>query len=291
MLAWIDTLAQGIMLGGLYGLFAVGLSLMFGVMRIVNIAHGDLIVLSAFGAIAATSMAGMPLSIALPLVVVAMYALGYLLQRGVLNLTIAGGELPPLLVTFGISIVIQNLLLELFTADPRSLTANGIETLSINIYEGLTLGVLPIITLASAVLITAALQWLFSSTAIGRAFRATADDPETAQLMGIDTRHVYSLATALALAVVAIAGMLLAMRTNVSPADGAHNLIYAFEAVIIGGLGSFWGTLAGGIILGVSQDIGFRLSPGWGAFAGHIVFLVLLAFRPEGLFPKTHAAQ
>ena len=288
MLGWIDTVAQGVMLGGLYGLFAIGLSLMFGVMRIVNIAHGDLIVLAAFGAIAATTMAQWPLGVTVVAVIAAMYLVGYLLQRGVLNRTLSGGDLPPLLVTFGISIVIQNLLLELFSADPRSLDAGGAETLSVTLTEGLTLGVLPLGTLAAALVITAALQWLFGRTAIGRAFRATSDDPEVAQLMGIGTRHVYALATAIALAVVAVAGVLLAMRTTVAPADGPNNLIYAFEAVIIGGLGSFWGTLAGGMILGVSQAIGFRISPGWGAFAGHLVFLGILAFRPAGLFPKTH---
>ncbi len=286
MLGWVNTIAQGIMLGGLYGLFAVGLSLMFGVMRIVNIAHGDLIVLAVFGAIAATD-AGLPPATAAVLVLAGMFALGYLLQRGVLNRTLSAGELPPLLVTFGISIVIQNLLLELFSADPRSLNAGGIEAQSVDI-GGLAIGVLPLGTLATAVIVTAALQWLFGRTDIGRAFRATSDDPETARLMGIRTSHVYALATAIALTVVAIAGILLAVRTTVAPSDGPNNLIYAFESVIIGGLGSFWGTLVGGMILGVSQAIGFRASPGWGAFAGHVVFLAILAFRPQGLFPRTH---
>ena len=288
-MSWVNTVAQGLMLGGLYGLFAIGLSLMFGVMRIVNIAHGDLIVLAVFGAVAATGLADWPLWIAVPIVIVAMGAFGYVLQRVVLNRTLAGGELPPLLVTFGISIVIQNLLLELFSADPRSLAAGGIETESVNLFEGLTLGVLPLGTLAAAIVITAVLQWLFGHTDIGRAFRATSDDAETAQLMGIGTSHVYALATSIALTVVALAGILLAVRTTVAPADGPNNLIYAFESVIIGGLGSFWGTLAGGMILGVSQAIGFRASPGWGAFAGHVVFLLILAVRPQGLFPRTHS--
>jgi len=287
MLGWVNTVAQGIMLGGLYGLFAIGLSLMFGVMRIVNIAHGDLIVLAVFGAIAATD-AGLPLWSAAIAVLAGMFLFGYVLQRGVLNRTLAAGELPPLLVTFGISIVIQNLLLELFSADPRSLSAGGIETRSLDLGEGIAIGVLPLGTLAAAVLITAALQWLFGRTDIGRAFRATSDDPETARLMGIRTSHVYALATAIALTVVAVAGILLAVRTTVAPSDGPNNLIYAFESVIIGGLGSFWGTLVGGMILGVSQAIGFRVSPGWGAFAGHVVFLAILAFRPQGLFPRTH---
>ncbi len=290
MLGWVNTVAQGIMLGGLYGLFAIGLSLMFGVMRIVNIAHGDLIVLAVFGAIAATD-ADLPLSIAVVAVLIGMAVLGYVLQRAVLNRTLAGGELPPLLVTFGISIVIQNLLLEIFSADPRSLSAGGVETESLNLGQGLAVGVLPLGTLVCAIVITAALQWLFGRTDIGRAFRATSDDPETARLMGIRTSHVYALATAIALTVVAVAGILLAVRTTVAPSDGPNNLIYAFESVIIGGLGSFWGTLVGGMILGISQAIGFRMSPGWGAFAGHIVFLAILAFRPQGLFPRTHAQQ
>jgi branched-chain amino acid transport system permease protein len=132
-----------------------------------------------------------------------------------------------------------------------------------------------------------ALQYLFSRTRLGRAFRAASDDSTTAQLMGIDNKHVYGIAMALAMAVVALAGFYLALRANVSPSEGPARLIYAFEAVIIGGMGSLWGTLVGGMILGVAQSIGLKLDPGWGILAGHLTFLTVLVFRPNGLFPKT----
>jgi branched-chain amino acid transport system permease protein len=194
--------------------------------------------------------------------------------------------LPPLLVTFGLSIIIQNGLLELFTADSRKLQAGAIEVATMQVTQGLWIGVLPLLQFAVAVGVIAGLQLLFYRTALGRAFRATSDDPAVAQLMGLDTRHVFALAMALSLAVVAIAGVFLAVRSNFDPAIGPARLIFGFEAVIIGGLGNLWGTLAGGVILGVSQAIGAQIDPGWQLLAGHIAFLVILALRPQGLFPK-----
>jgi branched-chain amino acid transport system permease protein len=215
-----------------------------------------------------------------------MALIGYALQRGLLNRTLGDDLLPPLLVTFGLSIIIQNGLLELFTADSRKLNAGAIETATISIAPDVWIGALPFIQFAVAVAVIAGLQLVFYKTALGRAFRATSDDQSVAQLMGLDTRHVFGLAMALSLAVVAIAGIFLAVRANFDPAIGPARLIFGFEAVIIGGLGSLWGTLAGGIILGVSQAIGAQIDPGWQLLAGHIVFLAILAIRPQGLFPK-----
>ena len=194
--------------------------------------------------------------------------------------------LPPLLVTFGLSIIIQNGLLELFTADSRKLQAGAIEIQTFQVMQGVWVGLLPLIQFIVAVAVIAGLQALFYRTALGRAFRATSDDQAVAQLMGLDTRHVFAMAMALSLAIIAIAGVFLAVRANFDPSIGPARLIFGFEAVIIGGLGSMWGTLAGGIILGVSQAIGAQIDPGWQLLAGHIVFLVILAVRPQGLFPK-----
>jgi branched-chain amino acid transport system permease protein len=215
-----------------------------------------------------------------------MALIGYGLQRGILNRTLGDDLLPPLLVTFGLSIIIQNALLEVFTADSRRLQAGAIEIASIPVASGLSLGVLPLLQFAAAVAVIAGLQALFYRTALGRAFRATSDDPSVAQLMGLDNRHVFGLAMAISLAVIAVAGVLLAVRTNFDPSIGPARLIFGFEAVIIGGLGSLWGTLAGGIILGVAQAIGAQIDPGWQLLAGHLTFLAILAIRPEGLFPK-----
>ena len=290
----IETILQGLLLGGLYCLFALGQSLMFGVMRLTNTAQGDFIILGAFAGIAglnALATAGfvhalLPLLVMLALVPVA-FVFGYALQRHVLNGTLGRDPLPSLVVTFGLSIVIQNLLLELFSADPRSIETAGLNTASLALPGGLAIGVLPLVIFAVAVLATAGLQWLFNSTRIGRAFRAVSDDKEIAELMGLDSNTVYALATAIAFVLIALAGVLQAMRTTVSPSDGPLLLLFAFEAVIIGGMGSFWGTLVGALLLGITQQIGFRLDPGWGIWVGHIVFLIVLVVRPQGLFPKT----
>jgi branched-chain amino acid transport system permease protein len=283
---WINIILQGVLTGGLYAMFAAGLSLIFGVMRLVNIAHGDLIVLAAYLALVVTSALGINPLLSIIVVAPLMAVIGYALQRVLLNRTLGGDLLPPLLVTFGLSVIIQNGLLEVFTADSRKLQAGSIEIDSIQIGAGLAIGTMPLIQFVVAIVAIAALQAIFYRSAIGRAFRATSDDRAVAQLMGLDNRHVYALAMALSMAIVAVAGVLLAVRANFDPSIGPARLIFGFEAVIIGGLGSMWGTLAGGIILGVSQAIGAQINPGWQLLAGHIAFLMIVALRPEGLFPK-----
>ncbi len=231
-MAWANIILQGALLGGLYALFAAGLSLMFGVMRLVNIAHGDLIVLSAYCALLVVQATGLHPLLSLLLVVPAMFALGYALQRGLLNFTLGGDILPPLLVTFGLSVIIQNALLEGFSADSRRLQAGALETASLKLGDQLAIGWLPAIVFAAAVLVIALLELLLFRTPLGRAFRATSDDADTAQLYGVEIRHVFALATAIALAVVSIAGVLLAIRTNFDPSIGPARLLYAFDALL-----------------------------------------------------------
>jgi branched-chain amino acid transport system permease protein len=282
---WINSIVQGILLGGLYALFAAGLSLIFGVMRLVNIAHGDLIILAAYMGLSTTIILGIHPILALLIVIPIMSGLGYLLQRTILNRTLGDDLLPPLLVTFGLSVIIQNVLFEVYSADPQKMSAGSLETASVSI-GSLSLGVLPILTFAIAVAVIAGLQWTFYKTALGRAFRAVSDNQDIAQLMGLNKRHIFGLAMALSLAVTAIAGVLLGIRTSFDPAVGGARLIFGFEAVIIGGLGNIWGTLAGGVILGVAQTVGAKINPGWQLLAGHIAFLMVLAVRPKGLFPR-----
>ena len=284
---WLDAIIQGVLLGGLYALFATGLSLIFGVMRLVNIAHGDLIVLAAFLGLAMVNGTGVHPLLSLVVTIPVMAGIGYALQRGILNLTLGRDILPPLLVTFGLSIIIQNVLLEVFSADTQRLKAGALETASIAIGEQIAIGWFPLIVFLAALGVIAGLQLLLFRTRLGAAFRATSDDHQTAALMGIDNRHVFALAMALALGVVALAGTFMAIRTNFSPAIGPARLLYAFEAVIIGGLGSLWGTLAGGVILGVAQAIGAKFHPGGQILAGHVAFLIVLVLRPNGLFPRT----
>jgi len=282
----MEILLQGLLLGGLYALFALGQSLIFGVMRLTNTAHGDFIILGSFIALSLTALGFSPwwaLLFTLPIT----WVLGYVLQRYVLNGTLGKDPLPSLVVTFGLSIVIQNLLLELFSADPRSIDTGGFNTQSVSLTGDIAIGSLPLLILALALVATAGLQWLFNHTAIGRSFRAVSDDREIAELMGLNARKIYAQATALAFVLVGVAGALQGMRTTVSPADGPLLLLFAFEAVIMGGMGSFWGTLAGGMLLAITQQVGFRLDPGWGIWAGHLMFLTVLVLRPQGLFPKT----
>ncbi len=285
MIEWTGTIVQGVLLGGLYALFAAGLSLIFGVMRLVNIAHGDLIVLAAYLGLTTTIILGIHPFLALLIVMPLMAGIGYALQRGVLNHTLGPDILPPLLVTFGLSVIIQNALLETYTADPRKLPGGAIETASVDL-GGITVGVLPVLTFAIAVAVIAGLQFVFYRTALGRGFRAVSDNQDIAQLMGLNKAHVFGLAMAMALAFVAIAGTLLGMRTSFDPAIGGGRLIFGFEAVIIGGLGNLWGTLAGGVILGVAQTLGAKIDPGYQILAGHVAFLIVLAVRPNGLFPR-----
>jgi branched-chain amino acid transport system permease protein len=283
----LETLVQGVLLGGLYCLFALGQSLMFGVMRLTNTAQGDFIIIGAFAAIAGIALTGAAATAVAFAVLPLAFGFGYALQRYVLNGTLGKDPLPSLVVTFGLSIVIQNLLLELFSADPRSIETEGLNIQSLALPGGIAIGVLPLLIFGLALAATAGLQWLFNSTALGRSFRAVSDDKEIAELMGLNSNQVYALATAIAFVLIAVAGVLQGMRTTVSPADGPLLLLFAFEAVIIGGMGSFWGTLVGALLLGITQQIGFRIDPGWGIWFGHIVFLVVLVVRPQGLFPKT----
>jgi len=286
-MAWLNIFVQGALLGGFYALFAIGLSLSFGIMRLVNIAHGDFIVLAAYVGMIAVQGTGLDPFSSLIIVVPAMFILGYALQRGLLNFTLSGGLLPPLLVTFGISVIIQNGLLQGFGAYDHRLQEGSIETASLHLPGGIDVGVYPLLVFAVAVLGIAALQLLFYRTRLGRAFRAVSDDAETAELMGIDNRKLYALAFGIAMTFTAIAGVLFGIRTIFDPAAGPIRLILAFEAVIIGGLGSMWGTLIGGMVLGIAQAIGAALDPNWQILAGHIAFLAVLIMRPSGLFPRT----
>jgi branched-chain amino acid transport system permease protein len=283
---WLNAVAQGVLIGGLYALFAAGLSLIFGVMRLVNIAHGDLIVLSAYVTLVIVAATGLNPLVAIAVAAPILALFGYVLQRLVFNRTLGDDLLPPLLVSFGLSVIIQNSLLMTFSADSRKLDAGLIETASWNVVPGLTLGLLPLLMFAAAIVVIGALQFVFYRTPLGRALRATSDDPEVARLMGYDNKHLFGIAMALSLAVVAVAGAFLAVRANFSPSSGPSRLIFGFEAVIIGGLGNLWGTLIGGIILGVAQSLGAMIDPGWQLLAGHLAFLLVLAVRPQGLMPR-----
>ena len=285
MLGLIDTIVQGVLLGGLYALYATGLSVIFGIMRLVNLAHGDVIVLGAF-LVLVLSAAGINIIAAAAIVAPIMFLVGYGLQSLLLNRALGRDVLPPLLITFGLSIILQNALLELFSADSRRLHVGALDSASLALGGGIAIGIMPLIGFLTAIAVIVVLNLLVFRTALGRAFRATSDDAEAAQLMGIDNRSMYAIAMGIAFFICALAGIFLGVRANFDPSIGPARLIYAFEAVIIGGLGSLWGTLAGGIVVGVAQTIGAWINPESQILAGHVAFLGVLVIRPRGLFPR-----
>lgn len=281
----LNTLIQGTLLGGLYALYAAGLALIFGVMRLVNLAHGDFIVLAAFVILALATSFGLPAPVALMIAFPFMFALGWALQQLILNRTLKNDLLVPLLVTFGLSIIIQNGLLQLFSADSRRLSLGALETASFSL-GGITLGVVPLLTFAAAVLVVLGLSLLFYRTSLGRTLRATSDSATIVQIMGINPRKVFAIAMGISFVVITLSAFFMGVRANFDPSAGPARLLYAFEAVVIGGLGSFWGTLLGGIILGIAQTVGGSINPEWQQLAGHLVFLAAILIRPRGLLPR-----
>ena len=278
-----NALLQGLLLGGLYALFATGLSVVFGVMRIVNLAHGDLAVVASFLALVLVTNSFLPLWLVIVVVIPLFSLLGYVLQRVLIQRSLAAGPLATLLVTFGLSIVIQNGLLEIFSADTRSLDAGSFAVKALQLNDDIALSYIGLFGLGAAVLVIAAIQVFLTRTSTGQMMRAASDDPEIASVVGADARHIYGVATGIAFATVALAGLIFSMRASFDPSIGPLRLIFAFEAVVIGGLGSLWGTLLGGLVLGVVQSVVSIYDPSSSILAGHLVFLAILAFRPRGL--------
>jgi branched-chain amino acid transport system permease protein len=285
-MVWVNAIVQGVLLGGLYALFATGLSLAFGVMRFVNLAHGDLAILAAFMALSLTATLSVNPLVTLLIILPGAFIVGFALQRLIFERVVGVDPSFQIVATFGVGVIIQNALLEKYTADTRGLNVGKLETSSIKVNDQIGIGWMPLITLFCAVAVLGGLALFTRHTRLGRAFRATSDDPDAARLMGIDVRRVFAVAMALSITTVALAGVLLGVRGSYGPFSGPENLIFAFEAVVIGGLGSLWGTLAGGVTLGVAQLVGNQIDPQWGQLAGHLVFLAVLATRPAGMFGK-----
>ena len=285
---WVNAIIQGLLTGGLYALFACGLSLMFGVMKVVNLAHGDLATVAGYIGVGIIAISHMPVLWSIPVVVLLMAVLGYVMQRSILQAAISRGELTTLIVTFGLSIIIENGLQQFFKADSRGLgVGDSFITASFSIGSQITIAWFNLTVFVLAVVVLLGLQQFMSATRYGRLIRAVADDREAAQLSGADYRHVFGIAAAIAFGTVAIAGMCDGMITTISPTIGTDTiLLFAFASVVIGGLGSLWGTLLGGVVLGVAQAIGGQINPSWEQLAGYAVFLVVLVVRPEGLTSK-----
>jgi branched-chain amino acid transport system permease protein len=282
---WLETVINGVLYGGLYGLLGVGLALIVGVMRVVNLSHGEFIVLGAFIGV---SLAGLlpwlyPLALLVPVALIA-FALGYGLQAVLVNRVVTRPDpFAAILLTFGVAVVMRNLMVEIFGADPRNIPAGRLAHASVAI-GGLSVGVLPILILALSVALFTTLQLILTRTRFGRIVRATADNRDVVRLMGVNPGRVYNVVMGLALALASVAGMLLAMRSSFTPYSGVERLLIAFEVVVLGGLGTFWGAMVGGIILGVAELVGLRFDPNAGPLYAHLLFLTGVLLRPSGLF-------
>jgi len=289
-MTWVNAVVQGIMLGGLYALFACGLSLMFGVMKVINLAHGDLAVVAAYLALGVVTVTHVPTVWSFVLVVPIFAGVGYLVQRTLIQAALNRGVLTTLLVTFGLSVVIENALQQFLSANSRSLSIGSLVSDSFSIGQ-ITIAYLDLVILVVAVVVLLGLQYFLSSSRNGRLIRAVADDREAAQLSGVNYRHVFGVAAAIAFATVALAGLAFGMYTQFDPTTGTDQLLlYAFEAVVIGGLGSLWGTLAGGILLGVAQQIGAQIHASDQLLAGQLLFLIILVLRPQGITSRRELA-
>jgi branched-chain amino acid transport system permease protein len=282
----LNVFVQGVLLGGLYALFALGLSLSTGIVKLVNIAHGDLIILMSFVLFALTQLLGIPLLVAFLIALPLAFSVGYLLQKGLLQRVMGKGLLPPLLVTFGLSVIVQNGLLELFGADTRSIPTGSLQTTAIEITDTFFIGLLPLLTLLVAVVLIFLLDRLIYRSRFGARLRAIADSPETARLIGLPVNRTYAIALGMVGVTVCIAALFLGMRMNFEPLSGPSRLIIAFEVIVLGGLGNLWGILAGGVVLGLAQSIGAEFDIRMQLLAGHLVFLVVLLVRPQGIFTQ-----
>jgi branched-chain amino acid transport system permease protein len=283
--AWVNAIIQGVLTGGLYALFACGLSLLFGVMKVVNLAHGDLAVVAGYVAIGVITVTHVPVLWSFLIVVPVMALIGYVLQRTVIQSSLDRSVLTTLMVTFGLSVVIENGLLQFFTANSRAIGTNlALVRDSFNLGSQIQIGYLLVVVFAVAVVVLLGLQYFLSASRYGRLIRASADDREAAQLAGADYRHVFGIAAAIAFGTVALAGMSYGLTTTIDPTTGTDTiLLFAFAAVVIGGLGSLWGTLLGGIILGVAQQIGAQINISYEQLGGYVIFLLVLVVWPQGL--------
>lgn len=280
-----EVMISGLLLGGLYALFGLGLSLIFGVMKIANIAHGEFAIGGAFLAIAAVSVLGAPLWLGVVLALCLSWAVGFTVQLTLVNRVLGDDPMPSLLMTFGLSIVIQNLLVDTFGADNRALDIGALSTASVSV-GSITIGVLPLIMFGVAIALFSGLNWMLKHTDLGRNVRATSDDPDMVGMMGIDRSKLFAIVMGVSAAMAALAGIMLAMRGSVTPFSGAERLLIAFEVIVIGGLGSIWGSLLGGLALGLVHVISLRLDPASGPLYGHLLLIAILLARPEGLAGK-----
>ena len=283
MTEYLEPLINGILLGGLYGVVGIGLSMVFGIMRQVNLAHGEMMILSSYFSLFFLHVLGLHPLVTLILVAPLMFFIGYLIQIFLFNRVMQRGMEPFLMISFGLSIIIQNALLLIFTPDARSLETTLVIK-SVDVFGRFNIPLIYLVNFAVGVLVLTALQQFMKRTYLGWAINASADNETAAKLMGINAKKVYAYAMGIAAVTAAISGVLVGMTITFYPHSGTQYLIIAFGVVIIGGLGSLPGTFLGGLVLGVSQLFGGRiLGPGFQLLSGYIILLIILTVRPQGI--------
>jgi branched-chain amino acid transport system permease protein len=277
---------NGLLLGGLYGIIGIGMSMIFGIVRLVNLAHGDLVILASY--LSLVTMRFLPVNPLFTLIIVipVMCLIGFVIQYFLFNRTLGKGMNPPLLIAFGLSIILQNVLLLIFTPDARTLfTSISVKTLPLGGFINLPLVYL--VDFIVSLIAIALLSGFFNRTYMGKAIRAASDDEGAAQLVGINTKTIYAVAMAIATGTAAVAGVLVGMTFTFYPHTGPEYLIIAFGVVVVGGLGSLLGTFIGGLILGLAQILGAHfLGPGFQLLIGYLILLIVMTFKPTGLFAK-----
>ena len=283
MIEYLDPLINGILLGGLYGVVGIGLSMVFGIMRQVNLAHGDLMILSSYFSLFFLQVLGLHPLVTLILVAPLMFFIGYFIQLFLFNRVMQRGMEPFLMISFGLSIIIQNALLLVFTPDARSLETTLVIK-SVDVFGWFNIPLIYLINFAVGLIVLTALQQFMKRTYLGWAINASADNETAAKLMGINAKKIYAYTMGIAAVTAAISGVLVGMTFTFYPHSGTQYLIIAFGVVIIGGLGSLPGTFLGGLVLGVSQLFGGRiLGPGFQLLSGYIILLIILTIRPQGI--------
>jgi len=281
----VQAIIQGILIGGLYAAVGLGMSMIFGIVKITNLAHGDFLILACYISLVCMGVINNPL-VTLVIVVPIMFFIGFGMQKSMLNRVIGRGDEPPLLITFGISIIVQNLLLYIFTANAQKLQSSLLLK-SFQIGDNIYIPVLWLISCLVGVAIIIALGAYMRGTYMGRAIRATSDDTEAAQLMGVNIKSAFGIAMGILMMTAGVSGVFIGSLFNFYPSSGSSYLIIAFAVVVIGGIGSINGTLFAGIIFGLAQVVGgFAVGSQYQQLIGYIVLLIMLVVRPQGLFSK-----
>lgn len=286
MLTPLEPLINGILLGGLYAVIGIGLSLIFGIMRQVNLAHGELMILSSYFSLLFLQLLGLHPLLTFFFVLPIVFILGYLIQTFLFNRVLEKGMEPYLMISFGLSIILQNALLLIFTPDARTLQT-VLVIKSLNVFNLFHVPIIYLVNFTTSLLVLGILHLIMKKTYIGWAVRASSDNLTAAKLMGINPKTVYALAMGIAAITAGISGVLVGMTFTFYPHSGTQYLIIAFGVVIIGGLGSLPGTFLGGLILGVSQLVGGRIiGPGLQLLSGYIILLIVLTIRPQGILGR-----